>query len=246
MVREADDLAKEIELASKRFKGLLCAYCSKLPAVTGDHIFAREFFLQAARNNLPQAPTCTVCNNKKSKLEHYLTTVLPFGGRHSDALENLASMVPKRLRNNARLHRQILVGNPREKVPLDGVALEQLFGLIARGLIWYHWKLYLDDEKHAFHSLVVTSTGARLFEQFLFNLNAAAHVNDSVGNDTFRYEGKQGTNDPAFTVWRFSIYGGLVIEGDATGPLLSQLVVVSGPVAHIVLLKQMLEQARAT
>src|SRR2546429_3666489 len=92
---------------SKKFKGLRCAYCAVREAVTGDHIFAREFFLPSARANLPKAPICAECNNEKSKLEHYLTTVLPFGGRHPDASENLASMVPKRLGRNVRLHRHL-------------------------------------------------------------------------------------------------------------------------------------------
>ncbi len=31
------------ETVSKKFKGLRCAYCAVREAVTGDHIFAREF-----------------------------------------------------------------------------------------------------------------------------------------------------------------------------------------------------------
>ena len=76
----------------------------------GDHIFAREFFLLSARSNLPQAPICSECNNEKSKLEHYLTAVLPFGGRHADASETLASMVRKRLEKNVKLHRNLMAG----------------------------------------------------------------------------------------------------------------------------------------
>ena len=74
---------------SKKFKSQRCAYCAEREAVTGDHIFAREFFLPSARANLPQAPICEQCNNEKSKLEHYLTTVLPFGGRHSASPKTL-------------------------------------------------------------------------------------------------------------------------------------------------------------
>lgn len=96
---------------SKKFKDKRCAYCAERNAVTGDHIFAREFFLSAARANLPQAPICLECNNEKSKLEHYLTAVLPFGAKHKASLENLASMVPKRLGKNARLHRELVPGS---------------------------------------------------------------------------------------------------------------------------------------
>jgi 5-methylcytosine-specific restriction endonuclease McrA len=75
---------------SKKFKGKTCAYCGEREAITGDHVFAREFFLPSDRADLPQAPICGECNNEKSKLEHYLTTVLPFGGRHPASAENLS------------------------------------------------------------------------------------------------------------------------------------------------------------
>jgi hypothetical protein len=105
---------------SKRFKGLLCAYCSQRPAVTGDHLFAREFFLKTQRANLPQVPTCDRCNGEKSKLEHYLTAVLPFGGRHPDALTNLSQMVEPRLAKNKNCtdtSRGIQLGSGREPNP---------------------------------------------------------------------------------------------------------------------------------
>ena len=107
---------------SKKFKGKRCAYCAEREAVTGDHIFAREFFLPSARANLPQAPICRECNNEKSKLEHYLTTVLPFGGQHPTSLENLESMVPKRLRKNAKLHRELAAGQQRVFTILTGIS----------------------------------------------------------------------------------------------------------------------------
>lgn len=105
---------------SKKFKGQRCAYCAERDAITGDHIFAREFFLPSARADLPQAPICQECNNEKSKLEHYLTTVLPFGGQHSASLENLTSMVPKRLRKNARLHSKLAAGRRKTSTHTSG------------------------------------------------------------------------------------------------------------------------------
>ena len=130
---------------SKKFKSQRCAYCAEREAVTGDHIFAREFFLPSARANLPQAPICEQCNNEKSKLEHYLTTVLPFGGSHSASRENLASMVPKRLRKNAKLHRELAAGQQSVStsdssgevvqtiaIPFDSNRLERLFAMSAR------------------------------------------------------------------------------------------------------------------
>jgi hypothetical protein len=43
---------------SKKFKGKTCAYCGEREAITGDHVFAREFFLPSDRADLPQAPIC--------------------------------------------------------------------------------------------------------------------------------------------------------------------------------------------
>jgi len=179
---------------SKKFKGLRCPYCSKRIAVTGDHIFAREFFLPSARTNLPQAPICEECNNEKSKLEHYLTTVLPFGGRHADASENLASMVPKRLGKNAKLHRQLRDGQQvvfvpgdtgsaeqTTAIPFDGEKLEELISMIVRGLIWFHWRVYLEDS-HTVRTHTVTAHGLQLCEETLFRPNARDRVRGNLGN----------------------------------------------------------------
>lgn len=210
---------------SKRFRGSLCAYCAKDAAITGDHIFAREFFVQSERANLPQAPVCANCNNVKSKLEHYLTAVLPFGGRHQDVSVNLSSMVPRRLQKNLRLYAQLSAGHTGTSIPLDGAKVEQLFGLIVRGLIWYHWKVFVNHQTHAVRSITATQAIARLFDDWVFTRKARARVTGDVGNRTFLYEGVQALDDPALTFWRFSIYGGLMVVGDAPSePPTSQFV----------------------
>jgi hypothetical protein len=228
---------------SKKFKGQRCAYCSKREAVTGDHIYAREFFLPSARANLPKAPICAECNHEKSKLEHYLTAVLPFGGRHADASENLASMVPKRLGKNAKLHRHLMAGqqivsvSDREgkseetiAIPFDGAKLEQLFSMIARGLVWYHWHVYL-EQGYEVQTHTVTAYGLKRYEEELFRKNVRARVNGNLGNGTFAYEGVQAVDDPAITVWKFRIYGGLASYEDKISPemLGSHLVSMTAP-----------------
>src|SRR5881394_1954463 len=93
---------------TKRFRGETCVYCAReQAATTGDHVFARQFFLSDDRVDLPKVASCERCNNDKSKLEHYLTTVLPFGGRLATASRILNEMVPGRLAKNARLHREL-------------------------------------------------------------------------------------------------------------------------------------------
>lgn len=214
---------------SKRFKREICAYCAKATAITGDHIFAREFFPASRRDNLPQAPVCAACNNSKSKLEHYLTTVLPFGGRHSDASTNLAEMVPKRLGKNLKLHRQLAEGHTGSAIPIDGEKLEQLFRFIARGLVWFHWRVYVDDATHAVRSLTAHQEFAQALDGSIFKKNARARVHENIGNGAFIYEGIQGLDDPALTFWRFSMYGGLMVAGAPSDPPASQFIAFTCP-----------------
>jgi len=214
---------------SKQFKNENCASCSIERAVTGDHIFAREFFLKTARANLPQAPICNKCNNEKSKLEHYLTTVLPFGGRHPDALENLSMLVPKRLRKNAKLHRQLSDAQSAVEIPLDVSQLERLFCFIARELEWYHRRIYLDDHRHTVFAMVIRSR-FQAVDDPEFRIKGRNRVAESVGNGTFQYEGLEATDDPTLTVWRFSVLGGLVMgDGDLYKQLPTEIVAFTGP-----------------
>lgn len=92
---------------SKKFKNKTCIYCANATSETADHVFAREFFLLNQRDGLPKVPSCQQCNKEKSDLEHYLTALLPFGGRHENAKDNLKKMVPKRLKKNKKLHREL-------------------------------------------------------------------------------------------------------------------------------------------
>ena len=96
-------------MGSKRYRGKRCVYCGRDGASdTGDHVIARGFFLPSERGELPQVPACNQCNNEKSRLEHHLTTVLPFGARHAAASRTLNELVPGRLEHNERVHRDLL------------------------------------------------------------------------------------------------------------------------------------------
>jgi hypothetical protein len=143
-------------LMGKKLKGKLCAYCSKASSTTEDHIFAREFFLPEDRDNLPKAPACKECNDEKARLEHYLISVLPFGGRHAQALANLQGGVPRRLAKNRKLRSELAntmepvwlregagLFQPTRMISFDGRRLEELLKYIARGLAWFHWRTYI-------------------------------------------------------------------------------------------------------
>ena len=43
-------------------------------------------FARDRRAKFPKLPAYETCNNAKSKLEHYLIAVLPFGGQYTDEL----------------------------------------------------------------------------------------------------------------------------------------------------------------
>ncbi|SEQ66439.1 hypothetical protein SAMN04488038_10953 [Solimonas aquatica] len=229
-------------MGSKKFRNKLCVYCARETSVTGDHVFAREFFLPNRRCNLPQVPTCGPCNNAKSKIEHYLTALLPFGGRHTDALESLTTLVPKRLERNKKLQRHLAtrrstvwslengVYRQAMTVPLEPGSIEQLFALIAKGLAWHHWRLYFTEE-HTLEAMALTSFGEKFLQQNFFDLNVAQRVQVSLGEGTVQYEAVQGVDCSHITVWRFKVYGGLAMGGDPEAPneVCNQIAVLTAP-----------------
>lgn len=217
-------------MGSKKFKNKTCVYCAKEKiSSTGDHIFAREFFLNNERDNLPQVPACEACNNIKSELEHYLTAVLPFGGQHSDSLSNLSSMVPKRLKKNKKLHKSLRSGMSRDwfvtgsgilikstSIPINFDKIERLMEYIVRGLCWEHMRVQLLEDDFV-KVMAVTKHGEKYFRDRLFNSNCNLRVNMEWGKGTVSYEGIQGTDDPKRTVWSIKLYGGIQMsdsEGD--------------------------------
>jgi len=228
---------------SKRFKGQLCVYCAERPATSVDHVFAREFFLPRDRDSLPKVPACAECNGEKSKLEQYLMTLLPFGGRHQGAEENLTLMVPQRLKQNLKLCRQISEGIgavwsqegyqlyvPATTLPIDPARLESFFALVARGLVWHHWRIYL-TKAHSVAVWQLAEAGNQLFDRFLSGHAMGALAGADLGHGTFVYEGAQGVDCPQVSIWRLSAFGGVKLGGDPKAPnaTSSRFGVVTGP-----------------
>ncbi len=226
-------------MASKRFKGKLCVYCCKNEATTGDHVFAREFFLKKHRDNLPKAPACFSCNNEKSQLEHYLTSLLPFAGRHKDASENLSEHILKRLNKNKKLHRSLSqnqlkvtlmengINSQTTALPIKGGAIETLFESIVKGLAWHHWNVYLPTS-YPIEILSLTDTGKKFFQDYLFSMQTTNRELINLGAGTVIYEGIQGVDTPEITVWRFHMYGGMLFSS-SSGELSNEIGAISGP-----------------
>lgn len=93
----------------KGYKGVPCVYCNARVAATADHVIARGFFPEDKRGDLPKVPACSDCNNAKSKLEHTLTAIMPFGAQHTHAAQALA-MTGHRLGKNRKLHVALAAG----------------------------------------------------------------------------------------------------------------------------------------
>ena len=210
---------------SKKYKGKLCVYCQERPSIKqGDHVFSRELFLVSERENPIKVPACDKCNNEKSRIEHYLTSLLPFGGMHSHAKEHLSTLVPSRLEKNQKLKRELSAGmeyilstdengisTHNLTVPFDGAQYTALFEYIARALSWYHWNSYITNES-VVYSTALTKTGEELFEKYFFSLNAKNKTDNEIGNKTIMYKGSQGMDNDQITVWRFEIFNGLIVS----------------------------------
>ncbi len=210
-------------MTGNTFAGLTCVYCGLQPSTTDDHVFAKKFFLETRRQNLPQVPACASCNAAKSKFENELMVILPFGGRHADARENLERLAARRVAKNRRLQRQLVSGSSRvwiqdggfyqrtTALPLNWEKVEKLFALIAKGLTWYHWRVLIGADCFASaHTLQGTAKAqfVRMMRQ-----RTAAQMNVNLGGGTFLYHGAQGIDNLCVTIWEFSIYGGLRAMG---------------------------------
>ncbi len=210
---------------SKKYKGKICVYCQERPSIKqGDHVFSRELFLESERANLIKVPACDECNNDKSKFEHYLTALLPFGGLHPDAKEHLKILVPPRLEKNQKLKRELRAGmgyvtkadeygNERRDltVPFNGEMYTGLFEYIVKALTWFHWKTYINKNSIVL-TTALTEFGEDMFQQHLFSLGSKNTIDESIGQDTVKYFGMQAVDNDQITVWKFQVFNGLVVS----------------------------------
>ncbi len=197
------------------FQNQPCAYCvSGLSTATGDHVFARNFFSEEQRGNLPKVPACVPCNNAKSTLEHYLASVLPFGGLHADAHEAL-NRVGGRLARNVRLHRELAEGAQDGAIPFRGEALTNFMAFVVRGLLCYHWNARFGDE-HGVRVIHPTLAAEEAFERYLRG-NPRRRVDENLGNGTVRYVGLQIADYDQLSLWKIRMYGGVQCSSGEAG-----------------------------
>jgi len=177
---------------------------------------------------MPKAPACRDCNNAKSNLELYLTAVMPFGGLHPQAAENLASMVPKRLDGNRRRKHELAAGMKQVWVKagsglyqrsisleFDGAKLHSWLGFVARGLAWHHWFVRLRKEHCVTVDISPVSRAAE-FQATISSFSCAAKVAGNLGNGTIQYHGIRASDPPELTVWTLWMYGGIMLADEET------------------------------
>lgn len=230
-------------MVRKKVEGKKGVYCGA-EAMTSDHTLARKFFLEKRRGDLPQVPACFNCNNRKSELERYLMTILAFGAKHSDALENLATLVPPRLEKNAKLSRQLrsgLLKSGGKALPLDYKQLEEYLGMLAKALAYQHYGLILSEGFGSIGSVFHDSSEAALDRMFSGMCN---QVHGDLGNGTFTYVGSQHPDLPELTLWRFQLYGKIDFKDPRFPGHGSLLTGITGPLEKIRSL-QSLSEGRA-
>lgn len=208
---------------SKKYTNKTCVYCRESLSSTADHVFPRQIFQKHQRSNLPKVPSCRACNNEKSRLEHYLLSVLPFGATHPNAQQALSVDVAKRLKKNHKLHQKLRSGFgysyiPRESrilerrltVSLDSDSLHEYIGFVGRGLMWYHWGkcLPLECEFRVF----TPSPVALDYITGLFDLATSHRVQINLGGGTVKYKGIMSEVDDGISVWAVQLLGGITVS----------------------------------
>lgn len=212
---------------SKKYKDKLCVYCRFNISTEADHVFPREIFQPNQRAMLPKVPACRECNNKKSKLEHYLLSVLPFGATHSNAQKALSVDAAKRLAKNKKLHRKLknefgykFIPNKdggkdqRLVIGFDHDILYRFIGFVGKGLIWYHWEKYLPIE--CTYKAFAPSVIGLEFLNSLFNLSTNYRISNQLGDGTVRYKGVMSETDEDLSVWTIQLLGGMSVLNKKT------------------------------
>jgi hypothetical protein len=206
---------------ARRYANHLCVYCQQAPSVPrGDHVFARAFFPEDQRSNLPIAPGCEKCGSEKSQLETYLTATLPFGGSDLQSLEMQAA-VAARLAKNQKLARELAagfkdLGDMGATLPLEGKVIRKYFALAVRGLMWHHWRRYLPAEYETLS--ILRGPGGELMFQTLMSFGARDRVTGDFGDGLFAYQGMAANEDPHLTAWKIEFFNGLRMSGDPSSP----------------------------
>ncbi|MET0081138.1 MAG: hypothetical protein ABW119_22010, partial [Candidatus Thiodiazotropha lotti] len=161
-------------------------------------------------------------------LEHYLLSVLPFGGTHPNAEKNLSVDAARRLNKNKKLKNhlkeEIGFGHVPQKnnelerrlhVPFDGEKLHKFSEFVGRGLLWHHWQCRVPSQ-YAVEAFTPSPTGLKYVDS-LFTLNTKHRVCVNLGNGTVRYKGAMSESDECLSVWAIQFLGGVTVSEKSYG-----------------------------
>lgn len=202
---------------SKKFKGKSCVYCeSGTSTTTGDHVFPRALFLENRRKNLPKVPCCKKCNYEKSQIELYITSILPLGGHHADALLNLSNHAKPRLDKNLSLKEKTRksktysyftneygILEPSFTISIDSAKIIKFFEYVTKALTFIHFKFKLNDD-----FIINVYFEHNQFENWLKN-KYKNKIEENLGNGTITYKAIQANDNECLLAWEYIIYGGL-------------------------------------
>lgn len=219
-------------MAGKQYKKKDCAYCGGVGiSKTADHVIARSFFFESDRDNLPQVPACTKCNNIKSELEHYASAALMAGSNHVEADRYRQEMVRPRMDKNLKLQREIgLVGNvprwmnvngviqPMHALKIDARKLQNLMRYVVRGLYCFHIGKPLGDQFYPDVAMQHPNDEPRIWASVAdWFPDSCPRFGSNLGRGSFTYEGAQSPASEGFSVWRMSWHG-VRLHGENTPP----------------------------
>ena len=221
---------------SKKYKGKTCAYCGKRKSTsTGDHVVAREFLPVEERGGLPKVPCCENCNNDKSIIEHYTTTILPFGSNTYYAGNMLRDYVSKRIERNKKLKRELnkLSGTvwaksknglliPHTTLPVKAEPIIKLINYIVRGLAYYHWGTIITGQ-YSIDVWPAPLEQIMFFRRYVLSLSKENCITGNIGNGCIIYKCTRSTDDPRISVWEVIFYNGLIMTGEGEGGRLRKI-----------------------
>lgn len=222
----------------------LCAYCGESPSTRqGDHIVARALVLERHRANLPKVPCCRECNDIKSRIEHYLASVLPFGSRQPFATEALLA-VERRLTENRRLGRELQSGtiaaiDPLEwqdtiALPFDSDQLLSYAALISRALLFKELGERLPKEQPQRTLFPTPEADSLLTERLLVSMNGR-RCTGQIGRGALRFDSLTSEGQPIVSVWRLVFFDGVTVrnESESTTPFIWSFIAPSEQITHL-------------
>ena len=227
---------------SKKYKNKICAYCGVPNSTTVDHVFPRALFHENDASVIPKVPACFSCNNEKSKLEHTLSAVLPFGAKHEHALQNLCKKIPRMLKKNVKLHKKLqyqIRNNPSWEngdepstltLPEEISKINEFIKYTVKGLSVWHWETYLTTGTE-FEFIPSPVTYKDFYSKTFLTMQCDNKISDSLGKGTISYLGMQNVQCPLQTIWFFELLGGLQIA-DSRYPdkIINSIGVITKPV----------------